>query len=320
MSVQLHPHNQGNNTEDFTLSKAISMFLDIEFAVSSTQTTIWYRTRLSLFKKKISVNRVSQIKEHHLWYWYKNLQSRVVKDASDIEKISVHTQHGYIRAVRRFLKWSFRRGLIESDLTHDLKLPKLPKGGKKGISDYDVNTLLEATMPNTRDYAILRFIESTGCRRGGIANLRLSDLNLEEPGVLSRRATVLEKGSKERIVFLSNEAISALRSWLKERESNSNFVFISFNNRNSGLTPSGVSQILQRYKGKCGLEGKVSPHQWRHRHGRKLTEAGMPLGLVSQVLGHTNVAVTNDYYGMFAVGELQRALENYYIPPKNSRD
>ena len=82
-----------------------------------------------------------------------------------------------------------------------------------------------------------------------------------------------------------------------------------------GLVPYSVSEIITRYKRQTGITGKVSPHQWRHRLGRKLTQAGMPLGLVSQTLGHASVVVTNDFYGIFAVDELQNAVDHYYKSP-----
>jgi len=266
------------------------------------------------------VGKVSQIQKHHIWFWYTQLQRRVTEDVPPEERISIFTQHGYIRAVRRFLKWLLEKEFIEIDFSTDIKLPRLPKGGKKGVRDKHVNTLLKAAQSNVRDYAILHFFESTGCRRGGVAGLRLTDLNLDAKPPLCYRVTVREKGEAERIVFMSSKALEALKTWLNKRKSESDFVFINLNFPDQGLSPHGVSEIIRRYKDKEGIRGKVSPHQWRHRHGRKLTEAGMPLGLVSQTLGHSTVVVTNDFYGIFAVGELQKAVENYYRPPEEDKE
>ena len=177
--------------------------------------------------------------------------------------------------------------------------------------------LLEATASNSRDYAILRFIESTGCRRGGVADLRLSDLSLDAEEPFCRRVIVREKGEKERTVFMSSEALEAMENWLGERNSQSDFVFTNSRYPDQGLVPYSVSEIITRYKRQTGITGKVSPHQWRHRLGRKLTQAGMPLGLVSQTLGHASVVVTNDFYGIFAVDELQNAVDHYYKSPSS---
>ncbi len=315
--MQQHPNHHPSTIEDFTLSNAITTFLEVELAIVSPQTIDWYEKRLSLFKNEIGDKHISEFKEADLWDWYRNLQSRVKRGPErTVGKISVNTQHGYIRAVRRIFKWFYERGILETNLARDLKLPKLPKNGKKGVSDLDVDILLKATASNQRDYAILRFIESTGCRRGGVADLRLSDLNINADSLFDRQVTVREKGGKERTVFMSAEALRAMKGWLKQRESQSDFVFTNNHDPNRGLAPSSVSEIISRYKKQAGITGRVSPHQWRHRLGRKLTQAGMPLGLVSQTLGHASIVVTNDFYGIFAVNELQKAVDHYYKPPK----
>ena len=312
-----HLNNLPNTTDTLTLNEAVSIFLRVGLATASPQTVDWYEKRLALFKNEIGRKKLADLNEDNLWYWYANLQHRVKRGVERVPgKISVSTQHGYIRAVRRFIKWLFERNILKVDLAQDLKLPKLPKNGKKGVSDYDVDILLKATSSNRRDYAILRFIESTGCRRGGVSDLRLSDINLYADDPLDRRVTVREKGAKERTVFMSAEALAAMKEWLKQRKSQCDFVFTNSHDPNRGLSPSGVSSIVARYKKQTGITGRVSPHQWRHRLGRKLTQAGMPLGLVSQALGHTSVVVTNDFYGIFAVDELQKAVDHYYKSPK----
>ncbi len=315
-----HPNYHPNTAEALTLDDAISMFLRIGLAAASPQTVDWYKKRLDLFQKGTGIKYVAELNEDNLWFWYVSLQRRVKRGQGRMSgKISVNTQHGYIRAVRRFIKWLFKKNILEANFAQDLKLPRLPKNGKKGVNDHDVDILLKATSSNLRDYAILRFIESTGCRRGGVSDLRLSDLDIDADEPLCRRAIVREKGEKERTVFMSAEALDAMKKWLKQRKSQSDFVFVNSHNPDRGISPSGVSSIIARYKKQTGITGQVSPHQWRHRLGRKLTQAGMPLGLVSQTLGHASVVVTNDFYGIFAVDELQKAVDRYYKSPKLSK-
>ena len=51
--------------------------------------------------------------------------------------------------------------------------------------------------------------------------------------------------------------------------------------------------------------------------GRKPTQTVIPLGFVSQTLGHASVVVTNDFYGIFAFDELQSAVDHYYKSPNS---
>jgi site-specific recombinase XerD len=82
---------------------------------------------------------------------------------------------------------------------------------------------------------------------------------------------------------------------------------------------AGVNEIIDRYKTKLDLQGRCSPHQWRHRWCRKQIQEGMPLTQVSQLAGHTSIVVTSDYYGTFAFNELQEAFDKYYKPPIDNK-
>jgi integrase len=80
-----------------------------------------------------------------------------------------------------------------------------------------------------------------------------------------------------------------------------------------------VNEIIDRYKMKLDLQGRCSPHRWRHRLYRKQIQEGMPLTQVSQLAGHTSIVVTSDYYGTFAFNELQEAFDKYYKSPNDNQ-
>lgn len=303
-----------------SLADGIKTFVDVALAATSRQTVAWYAKRLDMFQRFMGDRLLSDLIEADLWDWYRDIETRVHHGRGHVPgKISVFTQHGYVRAVRRLFGWFYERDLLPVDLARDLKLPRLPKNGEKGINDSDVLAILKAARDHPRDYALLTFIESTGCRRGGVADLRLSDLNLDSPEPVCRRATVREKGNKEREVPMSPRALAAMRAWMKVRESSTDFVFVDvYPDREDHyeLSPDGVSQILRRYKTQLGIKRRVSPHQWRHRLGRKLARQGMPLNQISQILGHRSVVVTADFYGTFAMDALQEAMDKYYADPE----
>lgn len=297
------------NVTHVTLDNAISAFLEVELSDTSRETVSWYRKRLELFCKKVGGDaRLVDLLEVDIWNWHAELKGR---------KLSEFTRHGHIRAVKRLFAWLEKRNLTPN-LAHDLKLPRLPKQGKKGINDSSALAMLRAAATNKRDYAIMLFIESTACRRGGVAALRLDDLDVDAPEPYCRRATVREKGNKERVVMMSPIALHAIRCWLRVRRSKSEFVFTSQESgcEDEGLSPDGISEMFDRYKAELGLTGKCSPHQWRHRKLRRLTQRGMPLNLVSQIAGHQSSTVTTDFYGMFAAAELQAAYDRWNDEPQ----
>jgi site-specific recombinase XerD len=313
-----HPVPQTGSLREISLADAIETFLEIDMGGRSSQTRDWYRKKFKFLERDIGNRLLDDLLEADLIGWYQRLIARISRDSRPGPgELSVYTVHGYVRAVRRLFRWLCERQILSVDLAKDLRLPKLPRRGRAGIADQHVVAILEAASANIRDYAILTFIESTGCRRAGVAGLRLTDLDLDAPEPLRRRARVTEKGDKQRTVRMSGEACAAMQRWLTVRQSASEFVFVDERpgRAGNGLSPGGVSQIIKRYKIKLGISGPVSPHQWRHRWCRRLLQSGMSLGLVSQGAGHESVAVTNDYYGIFATEEILAAVDQYYSPP-----
>lgn len=295
-----------NITDTITLEMAIETFLNIETAELADETKAWYKNRLYAFQKFMGKNRnIVSVLEVDLLNYHAHLKNK---------KLSPDTRHGHIRILHRFFRFLLRREILPIDISKDLKLPRLPKRAKKGLSEKNVILILAAAKKNPRDYALLNFLESTSSRRGGIANLKISALNLDSAEPYCRRATIHEKGNQDRTVVMSKETLKAIKKYLNVRSSKSDSVFI--NDRGKPLTVWGVTEILERYKRKLKIDEPVSPHQWRHRWCRKRIQEHMPLKQVSQLAGHKSITVTADFYGTFAVDELAEAFDRYYEDPK----
>lgn len=71
-------------------------------------------------------------------------------------------------------------------------------------------------------------------------------------------------------------------------------------------------QCIERDKARLGIRGRCSPHMWRHRWFRRMLSNRMPLTQAAQLGGHENVELTYQYYGQFAVDELQDAYDRHY--------
>lgn len=288
-------------TDTINFAMAIETFIQIETIGRAPKTKLWYRDKLDNFADQIGGKdrAINSIIELDLFAWYENLER---------SKLKPDTKHGYIRAVRKFYKFLHRRDLLPVDLARELRLPRLPRRTRKGISDENATKILNAAKKNPRDYALLNFLESTNARRGGIADLKVSNLFLKQ-----RRAIIHEKGDMDRTVVMSDATRRALVKWLKIRESKSDHVFTTA--KGNPLSAAGISEILDRYKTKLQIKEPCSPHQWRHRWCRKRIQEGMPLAQVSQLAGHKTITVTADWYGTFAFDELQEAYDRFYKPP-----
>jgi site-specific recombinase XerD len=288
-----------------TMMNAVQTFLRIAMAGKSPETKRWYSLRLNAMSHGLGEERLLlDILEVDLLTYREALEKR---------KITPDTLHGHLRAMRRFFKWLYQRGMIAANISTDIHLPQLPRRGKKGISDKHAELILEAAKQNSpRDYAMLRFFASTSARRGGVCTLRLSDLSLDAPEPFCRQVQVYEKRKKERTVFMDKETFEAMKEWLKVRPDGSQYVFVTQDGKPLAL--SSISEVIDRYKARLGIKEPCSPHQWRHRWFRRVLQNHMPIGQAAQIGGHQNIKITYEYYGQYAMHELQESFDRYYDP------
>ncbi len=291
------------------LRAAVEAFLLSYRGSKSDQTIGWYSRRLAGLVNFLGDVDVGSVTINELREWRVMLCERQTRyedhpsgRAALAGGLSPYTLHGYIRAARHFFKWLAAEGVIASSPAERLELPKLPRGQVKGIAQQDVRAILEAAADSPRDLALAWFLYSTGCRVGGVVNLRFADLDLEH-----ERARVREKGLKSRAVPMVREAVSAMRAWLEARpDVEDDHVFIG---ERGALKTSGVYQVMKRLAKRAGVTKGWNPHNWRHRRARDLLKAKVPLGIVSQVLGHSDVGVTSNIYGQLSEDDLLQAVQ-----------
>lgn len=315
-----------------TMRQAVETFLQAGLTGRSLKTVEWYRKRLVPLAQELGEEiTVGTVMEADLLDWYARLEHRQVRWVGSSRPsakggLSPDTLHGYVRAAKVLFKRLMQWGVILENPAVNLELPRLPKQGRPGISDSNVQAILRAAKDDSRDYAVLRFLEASGCRRGGLANLRLGDLNLDADNErLRRRATVYEKGAKGRSIVLTPGALEALHAWLKVRSqldidpADDDHVFLGREHQGElwrAMQVEAISGILRRYKERLSLRGPCSPHQWRHRWARKRLQEGMGLSQVSQLMGHEDVAITVRYYGQFTIDQLQDDYDRFVSDPK----
>lgn len=212
---------------------------------------------------------------------------------------------GYVRAVKRLFRWLVDEGVLASNPAARLKTPAAPRGEPKAYTRRDLRDLLRATAGDDpmqrRDRALLLVLADTGCRVGGLAGLRIADLDLDQ-----QRARVTEKGGRSRWVYFTSYTSQALRDWLAVHPDPAGGILWS--NLGTvgapGLTVEGIRQVLKRLGQRAGVQGPVNPHAFRHGFAREYLLAGGDLASLADLLGHSSVEVTWRYYAIFAEDEL----------------
>jgi site-specific recombinase XerD len=306
-----------------TIDLAVATFLDVGLLGRRENTKEWYRRRLRPLGKWLGEDHlINQVLDADLLTWYAEMENQSTKwgkGSSHPEQpggLSLYYLHSLVRAAKKFFSWLLSKRIIEVDPAVNLIFPRLPRSGRKGISDGDVAKILNLArkgmgmgpLEQARDYALLKFLETSGARLCGLRNLEIGDLNLDQPEPLCRKATVREKNDKERAIFITPAAVEAMRAWLLVRPAiGDEHVFLghTVGREWHGLTESGIYALVKRYAKASGVKRNWNPHQWRHRFGRKLAEKGVSLGIISQIMGHESVTLTAKFYGIFGTAELQ---------------
>jgi integrase/recombinase XerD len=301
------------------LDEAIeSLLLATEANGRSPQTVEGYRRKLKPLQAFLGNVPVEKITVNDLRRYIVHLKERSTRWADHPKHqereggLSPFTVASYCRALRRLFNWLQEEGIIQINPAQKIKFPQ-PKCDKpKSISLEDMLALLETTnggdIANLRDRAIILFLADTGCRVGGLCGLRIQDVNFEE-----KEATVREKGDKTRMVPLSQPTADALKDWLSVRPAGHGpWLFVSLGNKAQGrLSPNGVRQMLRRRAKIAGIAGPSNPHAFRHAFGREYLLGGGDLATLSELMGHSDIRVTKESYGIFTFQELKEKHERH---------
>jgi integrase/recombinase XerD len=204
--------------------------------------------------------------------------------------IRISTVRTRLACIIAFLHFLMEQDVIpRSFLKRGIKL-KLPEVLPRAMNPADVRKLL-SVIDDIRDRALILLLLRTGMRIGEALGLRLNDLDIR-----GRKIHLFEgeKNSMGRVVYLSDDALFAIRLWLRRRDKKKEFVFYGQGNR--CLCYSAGRSRFVRYLKKAGLEQKgYTVHCLRHTFASELLNAGMRLECLQQLLGHQDIEVTRRY-------------------------
>ncbi|MBS6603376.1 MAG: site-specific tyrosine recombinase XerD [Brachyspira sp.] len=208
-----------------------------------------------------------------------------------------------IASLRTFYKYLYREKRVESNPAMNLNSPKRPKQLPKFLTQYEVEQILNNITIDTpagyRNKAILELLWATGMRVSELSGLNFEDLNLE-----NNEIRVFGKGSKERIILVTDRAKTYLQRYIEtarplvakgyRTENNENSpVFI--NNTGFRLQTRTIRNVINEIVEKIQLPKHVTPHVFRHSFATHLIENGADLRVVQELLGHASISNTQIY-------------------------
>ena len=261
-----------------------------------------YNHYLSVFLEQTKAKKPSDINDNMIREFRLWLNRRVTgNNRKTGETMSKKTQNYYLIAIRAFLKYLARQE-VKSMPSERIELAKTPERSLDLITDAELKRLLDApkndTVDGLRDKAILELLFSTGLRVSELCSLtRDIDLSTDE-------LSIIGKGRKVRVVFISDYAKKVLKEYLAKRKDvdDALFVQISKNGKSMekrgkslGLTRRSIERIVKICAVKAGISKRVTPHTMRHLFATDLLSNGADLRSVQALPGHANIGTTQIY-------------------------
>jgi len=253
--------------------------------------------------------QVSDITTDLISKWRQNLNRLKSTDGRSVNKT---TQNYHLIALRSFLKYLSRRN-IDSLAADQVELAASARPEVSWLTKAEVERILEAVPRSEdahqsdgnhsseigwRDYAIIELLYSSGLRVSELVGLNRRNIDLERGEFVVRG-----KGNKDRPVFLTKTATTALQKYLDSRTDNYQPLFIHVSGArtelNEGdytrLTTRSIQRLVERYARLAGISKHVTPHTLRHSFATDLLANGADLRSVQGLLGHSNIATTQIY-------------------------
>jgi len=227
---------------------------------------------------------------------YDHLQQFVAQ----LRDIGIHprSQARIISGIKSFYRFLSLDGYINKDPTELLEMPKIGLHLPEVLSVREIDSILDSidlSQPEgQRNRAMLEVLYSCGLRVSELITLRFSDVYFEEGFI-----KVEGKGSKQRLVPISDRAIQEIKKYLYDRNNvkvkkgYEDVLFLS--RRGTGLSRIMVFHVIKVQAELAGITKNISPHTFRHSFATHLLEGGANLRAIQEMLGHKQITTTEIY-------------------------
>jgi len=318
-------------TDEFAVSNALYVILSGYNVEKATTDIVPYRTETNeiLIKRFIVAKKIKGCTDRTLKYYAKQLMvilAKIGKNAAEVTAddmryyiairiksgVSKETINNDIRCMRTFYQWLTDEDVVAKNPMNKISAIKKEYKPKEAFTDDEI-VRMRSLLTTNRERAIFELLLCTGCRVSELVGIRLDDVDIKEERIL-----VHGKGQKDRHVYLNANAKFALMEYSKERKDLNVWLFSggSYNaiiesglggkhdgknwykmpelvDPDNHIDKGTIEQMIRRLGKKCGV--KAYPHKFRRTCATNALRSGMPIEMVSKMLGHANIAVTQLY-------------------------
>lgn len=258
-------------------------FLKVELNYSEL-TIKSYQLDLTDFFEYIESKKINYltITNHDVRGYLKYLDSCNLKNSTISRRIST---------LRTFYNYLVDENIVENNVFHNVKNPKLEKKLPNYLNYNEMEELLESidisTTEGLEKRLLIEMFYSTGCRVSEMINVKISDIDF-----INKTIRIMGKGSKERIVYFGDYASKYLDNYLSKVKCDK---YLFTNKKGEKLTVNEVEQIVKDIMKHISIKTHVTPHTLRHTFATHLLNNGADIKTVQELLGHANLSTTGIY-------------------------
>ncbi len=238
--------------------------------------------RFFIFAKKLDISKIESVDRNHLGAFIEYLQD---------ENLMSSSINGYLINLYTFFGFLAEQDVVGPDILKNKYRLKMPDLLPKAIDPFDISLLL-SVISTVRERALILVLLRTGMRIGELLGTKITDINFREKKIEISQA---QKNYEGRIVYMSDDACLALKTWLRKRLPNKEYIFYGRGNRER-LSYDRARQLFIGCLVKANLSYKgYTLHCLRHTFASELLNAGMRLECLQILLGHQNIEITRRY-------------------------
>lgn len=234
----------------------------------------------------------SEIDHHDVSTYLLALKRRHLKQSTILRKLS---------SLRSFYQFLEQNHLVKTNPWELVPMKRQPAALPRYLYPPEIKALLKTAKGtgqklDYRNRAIVETLLATGMRVGELCSLKTSDIDDSLNVIL-----VNGKGGKQRYLPLGTNLKAALREYqihcrvplMQRYHHQHDYVFV--NQYGEGITPAGVTYVLNELIERSTLTGHIHPHMLRHTFATAMLNNGADIRSVQELLGHASLSTTQIY-------------------------
>lgn len=227
---------------------------------------------------------------------------------SGISKASIIRNIVTLRNLYKFLR---RQGFVHEAPILYYELPHLERELPEILTVEEISKIMDSpdltTRKGKRDRAILELLYASGIKVSELIGLKTEDVNLDRKFVYCNISS-----GKERTIPIGDIAVRCIRDYMEIRDDivneGASLLFTSKNGET--ITRQGIWKMLKGYQESSGIKKTINLNTLRHSFAVHLLDNGAEMKAVSEMLGHTDINITQKYEELKKKDRLQEIYKS----------